>query len=140
MAPRGGGCGPAPAGARSRSSTASPDAAAQLTVALAQEVHSVCSGDSQDSGRWCGHTPSRKELLMLSIIRKTAVTVGVIGAAGFGGATIADAASSNTSTSTTKTAHSQVALSSDAAAKVKAAALAKVPGATVLRTEAGGPD
>ena len=31
------------------------------------------------------------------------------------------------------------ALSADVAAKVKAAALAKVPGATVLRTEAGGP-
>jgi hypothetical protein len=31
------------------------------------------------------------------------------------------------------------ALSSDVAAKVKAAALAKVPGATVLRTEAGAP-
>jgi uncharacterized membrane protein YkoI len=75
---------------------------------------------------------------MLSIIRRTAVTAGVIGIAGFGGATIADAASNKTATSTTKPAHSQIALSSDVAAKVKAAALAKVPGATVLRTEAGG--
>jgi hypothetical protein len=35
--------------------------------------------------------------------------------------------------------HSAGALSSDVAAKVKAAALEEMPGATVLRTESGGP-
>src|SRR5436190_24383241 len=67
-----------------------------------------------------------------------------------GGSALAGAAS-NGSTSTTTTTPSQTpygqhgdrgprqALASDVAAKVKAAAVAKVPGATVLRTEAGGP-
>ena len=73
---------------------------------------------------------------MLSTIRKSAVTVAALGALGFGGAAAAGAAD--------KTADPQArpqreTLSSEAAAKVKAAALAKVPGATVLRTEAGGP-
>ena len=67
-------------------------------------------------------------------IRKTALTVGVIGAAGLGGTALADAAGTKSSTPQTRE-----ALSADAAAKVKAAALAKVPGATVVRTEAGGP-
>jgi uncharacterized membrane protein YkoI len=74
---------------------------------------------------------------LLHTIRKTALTVGVIGAAGLGGATLADAAGTKSATPTKQT---REALSADVAAKVKAAALAKVPGATVLRTEAGGPD
>src|SRR4051794_1000712 len=82
-------------------------------------------------------------------IRKAAVTVAAVGALGLGGAGIAGAADSNGSsgssssgTTTTKNRHDrapQEALSSEVAAKVKAATLAKVPGATVLRTEAGGP-
>src|ERR671939_413794 len=55
---------------------------------------------------------------MLDTVRKSAMTVAALGALGLGGA----------------------ALASDLAAKVKAAALDKVPGATVLRTEAGGPN
>ena len=77
-------------------------------------------------------------------IRKSAVTVAALSALGFGGAAIAGAAddgnSSGTNSSQTRgTRPQQEALSSDVAAKVKAAALEKVPGATVLRTEAGGP-
>src|SRR3954453_14325268 len=80
---------------------------------------------------------------MLSSIRKTAVTVGAVGALGLGGAAIAGAAynttSSSAGTNPAQTRPQREALSSDVAAKVKAAALAKVPGATVVRTEAGGP-
>src|SRR4051812_1135389 len=78
---------------------------------------------------------------MLSTVRKSAVTVAALGALGLGGSAIAGAAQGTTST-TTKSATTRPqreALSSAAAAKVKAAALDKVPGATVLRTEAGGP-
>jgi hypothetical protein len=85
---------------------------------------------------------------MLNVIRKSAVTVAALGALGLGGAAIAGAAentASGTSSSGTKSAQTRgprpprEALSSEVAAKVKAAALAKAPGATVLRTEAGGP-
>ena len=76
---------------------------------------------------------------MISTIRKTAVTAAALGALGLAGAAIAGAA--DTTTPSAQQARPQrEALSSDVAAKVKAAALAKVPGATVLRTEAGGPD
>src|SRR4051794_5260526 len=75
---------------------------------------------------------------LLHTIRKTAITVGVIGAAGLGGSQFADAASTSSATQT-KPQQTRETLSADAAAKVKAAALAKVPGATVLSTEAGGP-
>src|SRR5205085_6649805 len=69
-----------------------------------------------------------------------AVAVAALGAFGLGGAAIAGAADSSSSGSTaTQTRPQREPLSSDVAAKVKAAALAKVPGATVLRTEAGGP-
>src|SRR5262245_25411330 len=68
-------------------------------------------------------------------IRKTAMTVGALGALGLGGAAIAGAADKPAPQSRPQ----RQALSADVAAKVKAAALAKVPGATVLRTEAGGP-
>jgi hypothetical protein len=87
--------------------------------------------------------------LLSTTVRKTAVTVAALGAFGLGGAAIAGAADRSTSSGTTSTAANssqtrsargdRQPLSSDAAAKAKAAALAKVPGATVLRTEAGGP-
>jgi len=70
--------------------------------------------------------------------------VAAIGALGLGGAAIAGAAD-NGSSSSAKSSQDRAsrpqrqALSSAVAAKVEAAALAKVPGATVLRTEAGGP-
>src|SRR4051794_32691637 len=79
---------------------------------------------------------------MLSTARKTAMTVAALGALGLGGAAIAGAAdnpSSSPGTSSSQTRERRAALSSDVAAKVKAAALAKVPGATVLETESGGP-
>ena len=82
---------------------------------------------------------------MHSSIRKSAAAVAALGALGLGGAAIAGAADSTSSSSGTATAQApqgrpqREALSSDVAAKVKAAALDKVPGATVLRTEAGGP-
>src|SRR4029077_16582686 len=57
-----------------------------------------------------------------------------------GAADKTNSTSSGTSSTENRPARPQrEALSSDVAAKVKAAALAKVPGATVLRTEAGGP-
>jgi uncharacterized membrane protein YkoI len=71
---------------------------------------------------------------MQAVIRRSAVTVAVLGAFGLGGSAIAGAAGNSSSSPT-----SQSRLSSDVAAKVKAAALDKVPGATVLRTESGGP-
>jgi hypothetical protein len=82
---------------------------------------------------------------MLSITRRSAAAVAALGALGLGGAAIAGAAdntnsSSGGNASQTRPARAErEALSTEAAAKVKAAALDKVPGATVLRTEAGGP-
>jgi len=73
---------------------------------------------------------------VLSTIRKSAVIAAALGALGFGGAAVAGAADK---TSATQTRPQRETLSSEVAAKVKAAALAKVPGATVVRTEAGGP-
>jgi hypothetical protein len=87
-------------------------------------------------------SPHRKGApLLSSTIRKSAMTVAAVGALGLGGATIADAASGTKTPSagSTNTRPQREQLASDVAAKVKAAALAKVPGATVLRTEAGGP-
>src|SRR3954468_20784514 len=93
--------------------------------------------------------PRRGEVSMLSTIRNSAATVVALGALGLGGSAIAGAAnktSTGTSSSATKSSQTRgarerrEALSSAVAAKVKAAALDKVPGATVLRTEAGGPD
>ena len=88
----------------------------------------------------------------MTLIRKTALALAALTALALGGAALANAtdgssSGSGTSTSTT-TSPSQATpgarpqrepLASDVAAKVKAAALKKVPGATVLRTEAGGP-
>jgi hypothetical protein len=86
---------------------------------------------------------------MLATAPKTALTVAALGALGLGGSAIAGAAnksqssgsssSSGTSTTQTRQGRDRQPLSADVAAKVKAAALAKVPGATVLETEAGGP-
>ena len=88
-------------------------------------------------------------MLNRTTIRKSAMTVAALGAVGLGGSAMADAAnktttsgssSSGTSSSQTRPARGdRQPLSSEVAAKVKAAALAKVPGATVLETEAGGP-
>jgi len=80
---------------------------------------------------------------MLTTIRKTALTATAVGALGLGGAAIAGAADNAPSASSGATAAAQrpqrEPLAGDVAAKVKAAALAKVPGATVLETETGGP-
>jgi len=76
---------------------------------------------------------------MINTIRKTTLTVAGLAALGLGGSAIAGAA--DNATNTTNTARpQQQQLSGDTADKVKAAALDKVPGATVLRTEAGGPN
>src|SRR4051812_5659691 len=75
---------------------------------------------------------------MHRIVRKTATSVAVLGAFGLGGSAIAGAAGTG-STKTRAAAAQRETLSSENAAKVKAAALDKVPGATVLATEAGGP-
>ena len=78
---------------------------------------------------------------MLANARRTATMLAAVGAAALGGSAIAGAADSSSSSSSTATKDrpARQALSSAIAAKVKAAALEKVPGATVLRTEAGGP-
>jgi uncharacterized membrane protein YkoI len=89
----------------------------------------------------------RESHSMLNTLRKTALTAAALAAIGFGAAAIAGAAGKSSSSSTSSgTAQGQrpprgpqQQLSADTAAKVKAAALDKVPGATVLRTEAGGP-
>ena len=78
--------------------------------------------------------------MLTTSIRKSAKAVAALAALGLGGAAIAGAADKAGSPSQTRPDRSaREALSSDVAAKVKAAALEKVPGATVLRTEAGGP-
>ncbi len=69
---------------------------------------------------------------MTTTIRKSALTVAALCACALGGAALAGAADKGDRPE-------RQPLSSEAAAKVKAAALKKVPGATVLRTEAGGP-
>ena len=74
---------------------------------------------------------------MLPSTRKTAAAVAAVGALGLGGAALAGAAGS-TESKTRDSRGQRESLSSEVAAKVKAAALEKVPGATVLRTEAGG--
>lgn len=79
------------------------------------------------------------------VIRRSAMAVAALAALGLGGAAFAGAAdktSSSGSSATTQPDRGRPGrdpLSSDVAAKVKAAALDEVPGATVLRTEAGGP-
>ena len=73
---------------------------------------------------------------MFTTIRKTAAAAAMLGALALGGAAIAGAADSKSGTAAKP---QRDALSGTTAAKVKAAALEKAPGATVLRTEAGGP-
>src|SRR5262245_38938519 len=75
--------------------------------------------------------------MLKSLRHNTLTTVVAIGAAGLGGAAIAGAASNDKSSNGNAAQREQ--LSAADAAKVKQAALDKVPGATVLRTEAGGP-
>ena len=84
---------------------------------------------------------------MLNPARKTLMMLGAFGALAVGGSAIAGAAS-NAKSGTTGSAGAansarpqppdQKALTGDTADKVKAAALKKVPGATVLRVESGG--
>ena len=79
---------------------------------------------------------------MLSTIRKSALTVTALGALALGGAGLAGAADTTSSGNARGDAQwrpAREALSSEVAAKVKAAALEKVPGATVSRVEGGGP-
>jgi uncharacterized membrane protein YkoI len=84
-------------------------------------------------------------------IRKTITTVAAIGALGLGGAALANAADSSSSNASGTAAQAQggahggrhvgangvqeKALSADVAAKVKDAALAKLPGGTIERVE-----
>jgi uncharacterized membrane protein YkoI len=86
---------------------------------------------------------------MFSTVRKTVATVAALGALALGGSAIAGAAQSTPSTSGTQAAQgrpsaagphqangkTEQALTGDTAARVKAAALAKVPGGTVERVE-----
>src|SRR5215217_8163269 len=85
---------------------------------------------------------------MFSTSRNIVATVAALAALALGGAALAGAAdktSSGTSSSGSNSSQSRAprppreALSSAVRAKIKAAALDKVPGATVVRTEAGGP-
>jgi uncharacterized membrane protein YkoI len=79
---------------------------------------------------------------MLQPTKKTLVALGMIGAFAAGAASIAGAATSSSSSPTTRSGDPrppQTQLTGDTADKVKAAALDKVPGATVLRVESGGP-
>ena len=79
---------------------------------------------------------------MFNSTRKTLIAVGLIAAFAAGGAAFAGAATKIRSSSSGQREQrpAQTQLTGDAADKVKAAALAKVPGAKVLRAEEGGPD
>jgi uncharacterized membrane protein YkoI len=82
---------------------------------------------------------------MLQSVRKMLMFVAALaalaaGAAAFAGAAPKNSASSSSSSQRDRQPSSrETELSGDTADKVKAAALAKVPGASVLRVEAGGP-
>jgi hypothetical protein len=105
---------------------------------ISQEPPTPLSRNSRLPDRSSLQPTTRKEAPMHKMIRKSAVTVAALGAFGLGGSALAGAAGTSSKTPTAPPPQRQE-LSSDAAAKVKAAALDKVPGATVLRTEAGGP-
>jgi uncharacterized membrane protein YkoI len=77
---------------------------------------------------------------MLATSRKTLTAIATVSAFAAGGAALAGAAtnSNSTSTSAAKQRVQDTALTGDTADKVKAAALAKVPGGTVQRVEEGG--
>jgi hypothetical protein len=107
-----------------------------LVAARSQGTLSPLSADSRAAGRaWPDTNHAGGTAPMLPTIRKAAAAVALLGAFALGGAAIAGAAGK----SETPARSQRDALSGTAAAKVKAAALEKVPGATVLRTEAGGP-
>jgi uncharacterized membrane protein YkoI len=76
---------------------------------------------------------------MFSITKKTLLAFASVAALAAGGATFAGAATKSTSSSSSSRHAPETALTGDTAAKVKAAAEAKVPGGTVLRIEQGGP-
>jgi hypothetical protein len=84
---------------------------------------------------------NQEDLSMLSTIRRSLAAVAALAALALGGSAVAGAADT-TSPSAAKGSQARPqrdALAGATAAKVKAAALKKLPGATVLRTEAGGP-
>src|SRR4051812_6889055 len=118
-------------------------AGSRLSVGGSQSTLRRVPPNSRLAARGWVNTPTTGESPMLSTtVRKTALTAAALGAFGLGGAAIAGAASNSSSSSGTKSSQARPQrdeLSGDTAAKVKAAALDKVPGATVLRTEAGGP-
>src|SRR3954471_23091973 len=121
------------------SSAAAAEARPSITVGGTQNLQDALDAQLTNRRSPWGHatTPVKEgQPPMATTVRKTAITVAALAAFGLGGAAIAGAADSN-STSTATQQRPQRQLSSDVAAKVKAAALAKVPGATVLRTEAG---
>jgi uncharacterized membrane protein YkoI len=76
---------------------------------------------------------------MFSITKKTLLAFTGVAALAAGGATFAGAATKSMSPSSSSRHAPETALTGDTAAKVKAAAEAKVPGGTVLRVEEGGP-
>jgi hypothetical protein len=81
---------------------------------------------------------------MISTSRKTLTAIATVSAFAAGGAALAGAATSTSSPAPSSSSErsergQRDALTGDTAAKVKAAALDKVPGGTVLRAEQGGP-
>lgn len=79
---------------------------------------------------------------MLASSRKTLTAIATVSALAAGGATLAGAATSTTPSppaATSERAPRPAALTGETADKVKAAALAKVPGGTFLRAAEGGP-
>ncbi|MEA2470924.1 MAG: hypothetical protein QOE38_1923 [Thermoleophilaceae bacterium] len=77
---------------------------------------------------------------MLTSSRKTLTAIATVSALAGGGAALAGAATNGGSSKPSSARPQQTALTGDTADKVKAAALDKVPGGTVLRVEEGGPD
>jgi uncharacterized membrane protein YkoI len=77
---------------------------------------------------------------MFSFTKKTLLAFAGIAAFAAGGATFAGAATKSKSSSQRAQHAPQAQLTGETADKVKAAAQAKLPGATVLRVEQGGPD
>ena len=83
--------------------------------------------------------------MLSTTVKKSALTVAGLAALALGGAAVSGAADSGSSSGSSSSGTrppdmrpDREPLSAGVAAKVKAAALDKVPGATVLRTEAGG--
>jgi hypothetical protein len=82
---------------------------------------------------------------MLATSRKTLTAIATVSAFAAGGGALAGAATNGSSSSSSPAMERpqrapDIALTGETADKVKAAALEKVPGATVLRVEQGGPD